>query len=86
MSENVEYFEILNDDDENKWVKDQPKRHFYKKGVTLRDEVLFGELEKGDKFEVFDGNKQVQHEDGRTEFVAASDPYLWSGIPVIDIE
>lgn len=50
-------------------------------------EINFRDLQKGDRFTVWDDDTLVKHENGETEFTAASDPWLaYSEILMIEIE
>lgn len=72
------------------FLKSGPSRTFSIKedlpsGRVSFREVTFGDIKDGDVFRAFDDGEQVYHEDGAPSFLATSPPYMWHGVPCIDV-
>lgn len=68
------------------WLSKGPTRTFSKITDSGLEEILFEDINKGDKFVAFDDGIPIENENGSTEFLATSWAYMWQGIPIIDVK
>lgn len=70
------------------WIHSSPQRTFIRisENCPLGTPVEFGDIKKDDMFYAYDDDIIIKNWDGAETFLATSAPYMWQGIPMIDVQ